>query len=95
LNSTTARIAAVTSLTIPSVSRVAATRSRTGTTFRIGVTTVGPVAINSAPINSAMSQSASRKKRTAPAVPRNAIAAPIVVNRNTAVGASFILLILR
>ncbi len=53
---TTARMAAVTSLTIPSVSSAAATRSRAGTTSRIGVMTVGPVATSSAPIRNARFQ---------------------------------------
>jgi len=84
---TTATIAAVTSLTIPSVSKAVATWSLTRTTLRIGVITVGPVATSNAPIRSAISQLAPSKNRTAADVPRNITKALIVTNRNETVEA--------
>jgi len=60
-NTTMARMAAVTSLTTPSVSRAAPTRSRTGTTSRMGVMTVGPVATSRLPTRKETSQRASSR----------------------------------
>jgi len=65
---TTARTAAVTSLTIPSVSSAAATRSRTGTTSKIGVITVGPVAMSSDATRNDSPHDASSARRTTTAV---------------------------
>jgi len=84
---TTATIAAVTSLTIPSVSNAVATWSLTRTTLSIGVITVGPVATSSAPMSSAISQSAPSKTRTATAVPRNITSALTVTSRSDTVDA--------
>ena len=86
---TTARMAAVTSLTMPSVSRAASTRSRTGTTSMMGVMTVGPVATSSAPMRKANSQEVSAKaNRTTTAVPTSAMTAPMVTSRVVAAGVS-------
>jgi len=87
---TTATIAAVTSLTIPSVSSAVATWSLTRTTLSIGVMTVGPVATSSAPISSAISQSAPSKNRTAAAVPRNITTALTVTSRSDTLDAPLI-----
>ena len=95
MKKTIARMAAVTSLTIPSVSSAAATRSRTGTTSRIGVTTVGPVATSNAPMVSARFHGTSKAYLTTAAVPASAITAPTVTRRIAAWGASLIRSILR
>ncbi len=87
---TTATMAAVTSLTIPSVSSAAPTRSRTGTTSRIGAMTVGPVATSSAPTGTRGPDTAAELNAnwTTTPVATNEIIAPTVTSRNVAAGAS-------